>query len=184
MQASSRVFKGPKHYFRTFFLFMIVLFLFISVGFLYTSFNTNTFEIGMFVIFEFILIFIYVGLVLLVYKIEKKEGIYELDAYRLIIGDNYIESKELNVHKRVEANNIKKIKFERTVGGTGSRIFIWPKDYGILRENGFELNKQWSDEYRKKHNIAVIIYPPSLKREERKRLKEAIEEFKKRHGIE
>lgn len=63
------------------------------------------------------------------------------------------------------------------------KIKIWPKDYDKLPECGFKFGKGVM-EYYKKHELPVVLYPPALSRTERKRLKEAMEDFKRRNGIE
>ena len=119
-----------------------------------------------------------------VFVISNKMGLYNRDAHIFKIYDNKIVSKELHNIKIVQSQNIRKMKYERDIGRTGSRILIWPNDYEVLREYGFNLNPRYTTEWRKEHNIAVILYPPAMSRAERKRLKEAIEEFKRINGIE
>ncbi len=173
----SIIFKGSEHRFRNFLFFIIMIFLFITLGFVYSSMDTNTFSINMFIIFEMVLGCFLCGITVLVYKVEKRSGSYNYDSYQLIIGYNFISSKKLNQHKKIYAENMKRIKLGRCVGGTGTKIKIWPKDYDKLVENGFKFGEGVL-EYYKKHGTPVVLYPPALSRKERKRLRAAIEELK------
>ena len=116
----------------------------------------------------------------------KKAGGWRNDAYIFKISDSGVESIknfDVNYHVKVDVNNIRKIKYDRDVGSTGTRILIWPKDYNKLKEGGFKFDDKVL-EYYKKHRLPVILFPPAMSRTERKRLKEAIKEFKRINDIE
>ena len=172
-------FRGPENKKYTFLIFEVILFLaivgFISLGGIgdITSF------------FETILILILIlgGVGYIYYRWMKKTGGFRSDAYVFKIPNDRIESKQMDKHHVIYADNIKKIKYERDVGGTGSRVLIWPKDYSRLIVDGIDAEPEVIERM-SKQKVPLVLYPPALSREERKRLKEAIEEFKRRHGIE
>ena len=123
----------------------------------------------------------------LYYTVGRAQGYFNEDSYTLLLDSKKIMSRiserNKNHIKIVYGNNIKKMRYLRDFGGTGSRIKIWPKDYDILAESGFEFGKGVLEHY-KKHGTPVVLFPPWLPTSERKRLKEAIEEFKRKNGIE
>ncbi len=175
-------FQGPEHHFMSFLVFFMLLFLMISIGFSYSSIVTHTFSVLSVVIFEIALCFIFSIIILITYRLEKKEGAYDNSAYVLKINKQYIESIEIKKYKKIHTSNILHLKFKRMLGGTGLKILIWPKNYDILKEYGFEFDDRVL-EYYKKHKLPVILFPPALSRKERKKLKEDIEEFKRINGI-
>ena len=166
-------FSGPENKRYTFLIFEVILFLAI-VGFISLG------GIGDIILFfETILILILIlgSVGYIYYWWMRKTGGFRSDAYIFKILSDRIESKQKDKHHVIYADNIIRMKYERDVGGTGSRVLIWPKDYDKLVENGFKFGKGVL-EYYKKHGTPVVLYPPALSRKERKRLKEAIEELK------
>ena len=184
-------FKGPKAYFFSIPLFLII-FIFISfVNLLLTNpfglWGENVYQLHTFLEIEiFSALFAFV-IWCIQYFVGKKEGMYETDAMQLIINNEKIEYilKTYGNFRRwiVYSSNIKRIKYKDCFYGIKAKIKIWPKDYDILPERGFEFGKGVL-EYYKKHGTPVILFPPWLPHSERKKLKEAIEEFKKKNGIE
>ena len=128
-----------------------------------------------------ILIFLFVSVGYIYYKWMKKTGGFNPEAHVFKIMEDRIESKQMEKHHVIYADNIKRIKYERDVGGTGSRVLIWPKDYDRL--DGIDAEPEVIERI-KKGRMALVLYPPALSREDKRRLREAIEEFKRKHGIE
>ena len=181
MQASNRnsiVFKGPynkKYSYLVVVIILTLIFIFIPIMYM-ESLLWKIITILTIVLMGF-------GVCLLYYIVSFKRGTFNPDAHVFKIMEDRIESKQMDRYYVIYADNIKKMKYMRDFGGTGSKIKIWPKDYDILTESGFEF-KDYVLEYYKKHGTPVILYPPALSREDKRRLREAIEEFKKKHGIE
>jgi len=172
-------FSGPENRRYTFLIFEVILFLSI-VGFISLG------GIGDIILFFetiSILILILGSVGYIYYWWMRKTGGFRSDAYIFKILNDRIESKQMDKHHVIYADNIKKIKYERDVGGTGSRVLIWPKDYDRLIEDGIDAKPEVIERM-KKSKTALVLHPPALNRAERKRLKEAIEEFKRRNGIE
>ena len=184
------IFSGPhiRHYaigsFFIVYILLIVIMVFFTNPFGFFGWYKTPFT-DFFVIFA-ILSLMAIGVWTLQYVIGKKGGLYDSNSIQLIISNNKITSIITDSRKRhvrvVFTDNIKKMQYVRDFGGTGHKIKIWPKDYDILAESGFEFGEGVL-EYYKRHNIPVVLIPPALSREGRKRLKEAIEEFKRRNGI-
>jgi len=132
-------------------------------------------DIYLFLMASFIIGIILFGTWCLYYFVMKKAGGWRSDAYIFKISNSGVESIKnfyVNYHIKVSVNNIRKIKYERDIGGTGTRILIWPKYYEKLKECGFKFDDKVL-EYYKKHRLPVILFPPAMSRAERKRLKGA-----------
>lgn len=185
------IFSGPhiRHYAVVSFFIVYVILIVILAFFMnpFGFFRWSKTSFSDFFIISMIVGLMTLGVWSLQYVIGKKGGLYDSKSIQLIISNSKITSIITESGKRhvrvVFAENIKKMRYVRDLGGTGHKIKIWPKDYDILAKNGFEFGKGVL-EYYKKHKTPVILFPPALSRKERKRLKEAIEEFKKRNGIE
>ena len=185
------VFKGPDVYFFAIPGFFFI-FVFISIVdlFLINPFDLwgpYAYPLSSFLYSElFVALFMFI-VWCIQYFVGKKGGVYENDAILLIFNNDKIQSiidtYGKKRHRIVYSNNIEKMKYNRYLGATRHKIKIWPKNYDILAESGFEFGEGVL-EYYKKHGTPVILYPPAVSRKERKRLKNAIEEFKKENGIE
>ena len=179
--AEEKRFIGPrdKKYGIPSMLFIYLILIILS------SFISDTFN--NFLALIIVLSIIEISVWYLYYTVGRVQGYFNEDSYTLGLDSKKIMSRiterNKNHIKIVYANNIKKMQYVRELGGTGSKIKIWPKDYDILAESGVDFGKGVL-EYYKKHGTPVILFPPWLPHSERKKLKEAIEEFKKKNGIE
>ena len=184
------VFKGPKAYFFSIPLFLIIFIFVTFVNLLLTNpfglWGENAYQLHTFLEIElFSSLFAFV-IWCIQYFVGKKEGNYEIDAMQLIFNDDKIEYiikiYGKTRHWIIYVNNIERIRYKREISSTKLKIKIWPKNYDVLAKSGFEFSKSVL-KYYKKHGTPVIFFSPSLSRAERKRLKEAIEEFKRKNGI-
>ncbi len=124
-----------------------------------------------------------IGIVLLVialieigiYILLKKKGYYKPDRYEVAVEDDKIFVK-VNKMVTLSGDNIEHIEIKRNV------LIVKPKSYDYFIENsdGMERHNYY---YAQEHNMPITLPLPALSRAERKRLKEAIEEFKRRNGI-
>ncbi len=172
------IFKGPENKKSTFLIVEASLFLTILI-FWYVS---GVGDIALFLEGAIFLLAILCLVGYIYYKWTKKTGGFRSDAHIFKITDDRIESKQMDKHHVIYADNIIRMKYERDVGGTGSRVLIWPKDYDRLIKDGIDAEQEVIERM-KKNKAALVLYPPALSRKERKRLKEAIEEFKRINRI-
>ena len=111
-----------------------------------------------------------------VYILLKRKGYYKPDRYEIAVEDDKIFMK-INKMVILSGDNIERIEIKRNT------LIVKPKSYDYFIENsdGMERHNYY---YAQEHNMPITLPLPALSRKERKRLKEVIEEFKRRNGIE
>jgi len=129
--------------------------------------------------FIFIIIFIFSILYILIFKVLELSGDLEDDAFQIIIRDKEIKSIAPSRGPiTINADEILDLKFSRQKGGL---IKFKLKDYRKLAGMGF-IERNMLYLYQK--NKPWLGFPvPELSKEDRKRLMEEVEMFKKRNHI-
>ncbi len=123
------------------------------------------------------LIFIISGFIgLVIYIILNKSGYYDPDAYEIVIGEDRIRIRNRNKITEIDRENINRLEIK------GRVLKVWPKDYYyfIDRSDGMERHNYY---VAMENKLPLQFLLPALNRRDKKRLKEAIEEFKRINGI-
>ncbi len=171
-------YKGPhttvkEEVYLSLFIFIILFFTNIALFFLSDT-NYVVYE----VIKETFVIFIISGFIgIVIYLILNKSGYYDPDAYEIVIGEKKIRIRNRDKLTEIDGGNINKLEIK------GRLLIVWPKDYNYFIESsdGIERHNYYAAMEKK---LPLQFRLPALSRKDRKRLKEAIEEFKRMNGIE
>jgi len=125
------------------------------------------------IIFIFPIVFF---ILICVYFLGKREGYYDPEAYEIDICDGKIRVRNRDKVWEINGDNIKKLKIN------GRMLMVWPRDYYpfINSSDGLERHNYYGA---MEKSLPLLFRLPVLKRNERVRLNEAIEEFKRINGI-